>query len=92
MIDPRLPRFEWGQRVRAAVDLVNDGSHPEAAEGALMVPAGGLGESVQIGHHAEANVPVYLVDFDGRVLGCLEEELSLAMLRVGTAEAAAERA
>jgi nitrogen fixation protein NifZ len=92
MIDPRLPRFEWGQRVRAAIDLFNDGSHPEAAEGALMVPAGGLGEIVQIGHHAEANVPVYLVDFDGRVLGCLEEELSLAMLRVGSAEAAAERA
>ena len=92
MIDPRLPRFEWGQRVRAAIDLFNDGSYPDAEEGALLVPAGGLGEIVQIGHHAEANVPVYLVEFDGRVLGCLEEELSLAMLRVGSAEAAAERA
>lgn len=78
MIDNRLPQYEWGQRVRAVIDLFNDGSYPEAAEGALLVPAGGLGEIVQIGHHTEANLPIYLVEFEGRVLGCLEEEIELA--------------
>jgi nitrogen fixation protein NifZ len=80
MMEPRQARFEWGQRVRAAIDLFNDGSYPEADEGALLMPAGGLGEIVQVGHHSEANVPVYLVEFDGRVLGCLEEEIVLAGL------------
>jgi len=31
---------------------------------------------VQIGHHDEANVPIYLVDFGVVVLGCLEEEIA----------------
>jgi nitrogen fixation protein NifZ len=76
MIDPRPPRYEWGQAVIAAVDLYNDGSHPDAAEDALLVAAGGPGEIVQIGHHAEANVPVYMVDFGVAVIGCLEEEIA----------------
>ena len=36
----------------------------------------GPGEIVQIGHHDEANVPIYLVDFGVVVLGCLEEEIA----------------
>lgn len=75
MIDLREPEFQWGQSVRAAEDLYNDGSLPEAPEDVLLVAAGGPGEIVQIGHHAEANMPVYMVDFGLVVLGCLEEEL-----------------
>jgi nitrogen fixation protein NifZ len=75
MFDPRAPIYQWGQRVRAAVDLFNDGSYPEAAEGALLAPAGTVGEIVQIGHHTEANLPIYLVEFGAVVLGCLEEEI-----------------
>ena len=76
MIDRREPRFRWGQSVVATVDLYNDGSMPEITEDLLLVVAGGPGEIVQIGHHDEANVPVYMVDFGVVVLGCLEEEIA----------------
>ncbi|MEY8876801.1 MAG: nitrogen fixation protein NifZ [Leptothrix sp. (in: b-proteobacteria)] len=81
MIETRLPKYEWGQHVKAAADLFNDGSYPDTEDGALLVPAGGIGEIVQVGHHTEANLPVYLVEFQGgRVLGCFEEEIDLARL------------
>lgn len=76
MIDLREPRYQWGQPVVAAIDLYNDGSLPEVAEDLLLVVAGGPGEIVQIGHHGETNVPIYLVDFGVAVLGCLEEEIA----------------
>jgi nitrogen fixation protein NifZ len=76
MIDLREPRFRWGQPVRAALDLYNDGSLPDIAEDALLVAAGGPGEIVQIGHHEAANVPIYMVDFGVVVLGCFEEEIA----------------
>jgi nitrogen fixation protein NifZ len=76
MIEPRLPRFQWGQRVKALVDLHNDGSFPDAALEALLVNVGDVGEIVQVGTHAEENLPVYLVEFGERlVVGCLEEEI-----------------
>lgn len=75
MIDLREPKYQWGQPVQAAVHLYNDGSLPGADEDMLLVAAGGPGEIVQVGHHGEANVPVYMVDFGVAVLGCLEEEL-----------------
>ena len=75
MMDLREPKYPWGQSVVAAIDLYNDGSLPDAAEDALIVVAGGPGEIVQVGHHGEANVPVYMVDFGVAVLGCLEEEI-----------------
>jgi nitrogen fixation protein NifZ len=78
MIEPRAPKFQWGQQVFAAVDLYNDGSMPELEEDRLLIAAGGPGEIVQIGHHSEANVALYMVDFGLCVLGCLEEELVLA--------------
>jgi len=84
MLDPRLPRYQWGQEVLAAVDLYNDGSVPEAEEDQLLIVQGGPGEIVQVGHHAEANMPLYMVDFGLCVLGCLEEEI------VPVAEARAE--
>jgi nitrogen fixation protein NifZ len=76
MIDLREPKYQWGQPVVAAIDLYNDGSMPELSEDLLLVVAGGPGEIVQIGHHGEANVPIYLVDFGVAVLGCLEEEIA----------------
>lgn len=76
LVEPRAPRFAWGQPVVAAVDLYNDGSHPEVPEDQLLVAAGGPGEIVQVGHHAEANLPVYMVDFGVAVVGCLEEEIA----------------
>lgn len=78
MIDIRTPIYRWGQPVQAAVDLYNDGSLPEVAEDQLLIPAGGWGEIVQVGHHTEANLPLYMVDFGLVVLGCLEEELQPA--------------
>lgn len=76
MIPRRDPMFQWGQPVRAAVDLINDGSHPGYAADAVIVAVGGVGEVVNVGHHEDSNTPVYLVEFPGgTVVGCLEEEL-----------------
>jgi nitrogen fixation protein NifZ len=76
MIEPRAPKYPWGQAVVASVDLYNDGTVPGAAEDVLLVVAGGPGEVVQVGHDVEGNLPVYLVDFGVCVLGCLEEEIA----------------
>lgn len=81
MIEPRQPIYDWGQRVTAGTDLFNDGSHPDVAEGTLLVATGTPGEIVQVGFHAEANLPVYIVEFNGtppRVVGVFEEEISIA--------------
>ena len=78
MFDRREAKYQWGQEVLAAVDLYNDGSLPEVEEDMLVVVRGGPGEIVQVGHHTEANVPLYMVDFGVCVLGCLEEEIVLA--------------
>ena len=77
MIAPRMPKYQWGQRVRCLIDLVNDGTFPEAEENALLVPAGGVGEIVQVGSHVDSNTPIYLVEFNEKhVIGCLEEEIA----------------
>ncbi len=77
MYDLREPIYQWGQPVRAAVDLVNDGSFPDQPVEALLVAAGAIGEIVNVGHHGESNTPVYLVEFGERlVVGCFEQELS----------------
>lgn len=80
MIEPRVAKFQWGQRVVAGIDLVNDGSYPEREENALLVAQGSVGEVVQIGHHADFDIPIYLVEFgaaaqNGCVVGCMEEEI-----------------
>ena len=78
MIDLRQAKYQWGQKVKAEIDLYNDGSYPEYARDAVLVAAGSAGEIVNVGHHQDANVPVYLVEFSsGHVVGCLEEELRL---------------
>lgn len=71
------PKYQWGQRVRAQIDLFNDGSFPDQPEQALLVSSGDAGEIVRIGLHTESNRPVYLVEFaSSRVIGCLEEEIA----------------
>lgn len=80
MIDPREAKFQWGQRVVAGIDLINDGSYPDCAEDALLVAQGTQGEVVQVGRYADSDMPVYLVEFatgaqSGCVVGCLEEEI-----------------
>jgi len=74
-IEPREPAYAWGQRVVALDDLLNDGSHPERPPEALLAARGSVGEIVKIGHAQELNEPVYLVQFDDCVVGCLEIEL-----------------
>lgn len=79
MFDLREPAYQWGQRVRATADLVNDGSYPDHPADALLVAEGTTGEIVNVGHHGESNTPVYLVEFGERlVIGCFEEELAAA--------------
>jgi nitrogen fixation protein NifZ len=77
MIEQRLPKYQWGQRVVVEVDLFNDGSFPEKEVDALIVSQGSQGEIVQVGNHEESNTPIYLVEFPdmGYVVGCLEEEI-----------------
>lgn len=78
MPEPRLPKYQWGQRVKAAIDLMNDGSFPDAPPDGRLVAVGDTGEIVQVGRHTDANLPIYLVEFGERlVVGCLEEEISL---------------
>lgn len=77
MIEPRLPKYQWGQRVKALIDLLNDGSFPGKPADAMLVNVGDTGEIVQVGTQTEANLPIYLVEFGERlVVGCLEEEIS----------------
>lgn len=69
-------KFDWGQRVRAAVDLVNDGSYPGRADGELLVKNGACGEIVNVGTHVETDIVVYLVEFPTQlVVGCFEDEI-----------------
>jgi nitrogen fixation protein NifZ len=76
IFEPRLPKYEWGMRVKTLIDLFNDGTFPNAEPEALLIAVGGAGEIVQVGAHEETNTPIYLVEFkDGMVIGCLEEEI-----------------
>ena len=80
VMELREPAYAWGQRVLALDDLVNDGSHPEREPDALLAARGTVGEIVNIGHAAQLNEPVYLVQFPDCVVGCLEIELVPAPL------------
>ena len=74
-IELREPAYAWGQRVIALDDLLNDGSYPDRPLDDLLAARGSVGEIVNIGHASELNEPVYLVEFGGCVVGCLEIEL-----------------
>jgi nitrogen fixation protein NifZ len=76
MMEAGMPRFEWGQRVKAAMDLFNDGSYPAGPSDALLVGAGEAGEIVQVGRHVDSGSFVYMVEFAlNQVIGCVEPEL-----------------
>ena len=78
MMDMRIPKFQWGQRVRSLIALYNDGSYPDQPDDALLVQEGACGEIVQVGTHVESGMPVYMVEFGERnVVGCLEEEIAV---------------
>jgi len=75
-VDPRIAKYQWGQPVLAQVDLVNDGSYPDCAADELLAASGTRGQIVQVGTVVDGNIPIYLVEFpNGRVVGCLEEEI-----------------
>lgn len=77
MMEPPEQKFEWGQRVKAAKDLFNDGTYPDQPADALLVKAGDAGEVVQVGLHTESNLAIYLVEFsEKQVVGCLDEEIT----------------
>ena len=78
-VDPRLPKYQDGMRVKAMIDLHNDGSYPDFPPDALLVATGMTGEIINVGEHTETNTPVYLVEFSERlVVGVLEEEIEPA--------------
>jgi nitrogen fixation protein NifZ len=78
MIESKMPKYDWGQRVVAAIDLFNDGSYPDCEADTLLVEQGSTGEIVQVGMHEESATPVYMVEFPAnRVVGCLEDEIEL---------------
>lgn len=79
MIEQRDAQYQWGQKVVALLDMLNDGTFPDRPDDAVLVEIGSEGEIVQVGHHEEANQPVYMVDFGGLVIGCIEEEIMLSM-------------
>jgi nitrogen fixation protein NifZ len=69
-------KYDWGLRVRATTDLLNDGSYPDRAEEELLVKTGDVGEIVNVGAHVESETTIYLVEFSPQlVVGCLEEEI-----------------
>lgn len=72
------PCFDYGEKVRSRRMVRNDGSFPGRGEDEQLAEAGQVGEIVRVGHHVEANQPIYLVDFGGElVVGCFEDELQL---------------
>ncbi|KRP93799.1 nitrogen fixation protein NifZ [Bradyrhizobium yuanmingense] len=78
MTQQGFPKYRRGQRVKAAVDLTNDSSFPNAEPEGVLLAAGATGEIIKVAIHTEANVPIYIVDFgQARLIGCLEEELTV---------------
>jgi len=72
------PRYRLNQQVRAAADLVNDGTFPDVAPDALLAAEGALGEIIKIGFQEETNATVYLVEFGEKAIGCFESEIAAA--------------
>ena len=75
-MEQRLPKYSINQKVKAAYDLNNDGSYPGRAPEELLIKAGMSGIVVQTGYHEGENIPVYMVDFENKlVVGCFEEDI-----------------
>ncbi|MBB4397114.1 nitrogen fixation protein NifZ [Bradyrhizobium sp. CIR48] len=74
MTQSGFPKYRRGQRVKTAVDLINDHSFPDTEPEGVLLAAGATGEIINVATHTEANVPIYIVDFGEQLLiGCLEE-------------------
>jgi nitrogen fixation protein NifZ len=79
MAEAQTAKYQWGQTISSQVDLINDGSFPDVEAEAILVEKGTIGEVVNVGTVEETGVPVYLVEFkNGKVVGVLEDEISLA--------------
>lgn len=79
MAEAQVAKFQWGQTISSQVDLLNDGSFPDVEMEAVLVEKGMRGEVVNVGSVEETGIPVYLVEFtNGKVVGVLEDEISLA--------------
>ncbi|MDI3565600.1 nitrogen fixation protein NifZ [Bradyrhizobium sp. Arg816] len=78
MTQPGFPKYRRGQRVKTAVDLINDDSFPDTEPEGVLLAAGATGEITNVAIHTEANVPIYIVDFGKQLLiGCLEDEIAV---------------
>jgi nitrogen fixation protein NifZ len=74
---PKEPIYQWGQPVKAVVDILNDGSYPDTPLDALLAAKDTQGEVVNIGVIEDSGEPIYLVEFaDGKVIGLFEEEIA----------------
>ena len=77
MIDPGMPKFQWGQPVQPIDDLFNDGSYPNLpGRRAVGKPPAIAARSCRSAAHVESNTTIYLVEFsENRIVGCLEDEI-----------------
>lgn len=88
-------RYEIGEMIFAAEDLLNDGGMPGIAEEeGLIAPAGMRGVVVQCGvAELDESKEIYLVQFEngpdgslGHPVGCLPEELTQAPATTATVD------
>lgn len=70
-------KYQWGNRVVAATDIINDGSYPNKAEGEVIVAKDEAGVVRQIGQDEEKITYLYIVEFGDRLVGCFEDELEI---------------
>ncbi|MDA9473599.1 NifZ family protein [Bradyrhizobium sp. CCBAU 65884] len=78
MTRPGFPKYRRGQRVKTAVDLINDHSFSNREPDGILLAAGATGEIIKVAIHTEADVPIYIVDFGEQLLiGCFEEEITV---------------
>lgn len=70
-------KYQWGNKVVAASDIINDGSYPNKAEGELIVVKGEEGRVRQIGQDEEKTSYLYIVEFGDRLVGCFEDEIKI---------------
>ncbi len=71
------PRFEPGQRVRAAENLFNDGTYAEQLAHALLVRRGEAGDIVRVARKIDSGTVVYMVEFAlNQVIACVDRELT----------------
>jgi nitrogen fixation protein NifZ len=79
-------RLRVGEEVRSVKPLRQDGTFPDpaVAVGEVLVPVGTLGQIVDIGVYLQEHI-VYAVMFgNGRLVGCLERELTGAPVAAST--------